>query len=81
LSEIPSDPVEDTWRIACVFGAGVEFTGTRAEAQEHVNMLAGFVELKLKEHGISFTRKEQIILRKSFDLTGGSAENNGAGTL
>jgi len=73
---------EETWNIACLFGAGVEFEGTRADAEEHVNKLAGFLQIKLKEYGITFTRKQHVILRKGFDLTaGGNADDNGAGIL
>jgi hypothetical protein len=72
---------ERTWIIACLFGAGVEFTGTRQDAEEHVNKLAGFLQLKLKDSGISFLRKQHTIVRKGFDLTGGNAEENGAGIL
>lgn len=53
----PADVVD--WNVVSVAGAGVRFRGTRMEAQEHLNLLAGAIETAFKELGITYIRKEQ----------------------
>jgi hypothetical protein len=73
----PADVVD--WNVVSVAGAGVRFRGTRMEAQEHLNLLAGAIETAFKELGITYIRREQGVFHVKDGETIGESMDNSMG--
>lgn len=54
----------EVWQVGLSVFLGIQVEGTREEAQEKVNELAGYVQHTLGEAGIMVARREHIIRAK-----------------
>ena len=55
---------EPEWAIVVLVASAISFTGSREDAQDHLNAYYAHLETMFKERKLSFVRREHSIVRR-----------------